>query len=230
MLIRHTLLLTLLLCGAAGAQADDGEKSRFRVGLTAGTLGIGPEISYRFSDYLGVRGNATFLSLSRSLDSNDITYDAKLKLQSGGAMLDIYPFKGGFRVSGGLRLNGNLARGVGQPNDGSGFAINGNEYTAAEIGTLRAETEIRNTAPSLTIGYGGGLSRGFVFGVEAGILFQGSVEVGKLSTSGLCAGTAPPQNCATLAGDLDAERRSVNEDISKYNVWPILQLSVGYRF
>ena len=230
MLIRHTLLLSLLLCGAAGAQAGDGEESKFKVGLTAGTLGIGPEISYRISDYLGVRGNATFLSVSRSLDSDDITYDAKLKLQSGGAMLDIYPFQGGFRVSGGLRLNGNQASGVGKPNDGLNFEINGNEYTAAQIGTLRAETEIRNVAPSLTLGYGGGISKGFTFGVEAGILFQGSVEVGKLSTSGLCAGTAPPANCATLAGDLDAERRSVNEDIRKYNVWPILQLSIGYRF
>jgi hypothetical protein len=33
-----------------------------------------------------------------------------------------------------------------------------------------------------------------------------------------------------LAGDLDAERQSVNEDIDGYKLYPILQLSVGYRF
>jgi hypothetical protein len=39
------------------------------VGITGGTLGIGPEIGWR-TENLGVRGSATFFSLSRGVDSD----------------------------------------------------------------------------------------------------------------------------------------------------------------
>lgn len=184
-------------------------------------------LSYRVSETIGVRANATFLSISRDIDSDDITYDANLDLQSGGVMLDVYPFGGGFRISGGARINGNEASGVAAPNNGS-FVIDGETYTAAEIGTLTAKTDIKNFAPALTVGYGGGLSRGLVFGIEAGVLFQGSVQVQPLTFTGTCAQT--PASCGTLAADLDAERVSVNEDLDDYKLYPILQFSIGYRF
>lgn len=216
--------------GATVAHAKDGDDARLKVGVTAGTLGIGPEVSYRLSERFGVRGNATFFSISHDIDSDDITYDGKVKLQSGGVMLDAYPFGGGFRVSGGLRINGNKARGIAKPNAGTSYTINGTTYSAVDIGTLRADTDIKNVAPALTLGYGGGLSSGLAFGIEAGALFQGSVKIKPLTFTGLCAGASPPPTCATLAADLDAERRSVNDDIDGYKVYPILQLSVGYRF
>lgn len=211
----------------AQIQEDD---ARFKVGVTGGTLGVGPEVSYRVSETIGVRGNATFFSISRDIDSDDITYDANLKLKSGGLMLDVYPFGGGFRISGGARINGNKASGVGSPNAGANFEIDGTTYTAEEIGTLTAETDIKNFAPTLTIGYGGGLSRGLVFGVEAGVLFQGSAQVKPLTFTGLCAQSSPPSSCSTLAADIEAERLSVNADLNDYKLYPILQLSIGYRF
>lgn len=223
-------LATVLAASATTAHAADDEQGRFKVGVTGGTLGVGPEVSYRISDNIGVRGNVTFLSVNTDIDSDDLTYDAKLKLQSGGAMLDVYPFGGGFRVSGGLRINGNEASAVATPNAGANYTIDGTSYTAAEIGTLTAVTDVKKIAPSLTLGYGGGLSSGLVFGVEVGALFQGAVNVQPLTFTGLCAGTSAPAGCATLAADLEAERLSVNEDIDGYKVYPILQLSVGYRF
>lgn len=164
------LLLTTV---TTAAHADDGDNARFKAGITAGTLGIGPEVSYRLSERLGVRGNVTFLSISRDIESDDITYDGKLELQSGGVMLDVYPFGGGFRVSGGLRINGDKARGIAIPNSGTSYTINDTVYSAADIGTLRADTDIKNVAPALTLGYGGGLSKGLVFGIEAGGTFPG---------------------------------------------------------
>ena len=85
-------------------------------------------------------------------------------------------------------------------------------------------------APALTLGYGGGMTRGLTFGVEAGVLFQGSVKVKPLTITGSCANSAPPAGCATLAADLETERLSVNDDIDGYKLYPILQVSVGYRF
>ena len=117
---------------ASPALADD--DARLSVGITGGTLGIGPEIGYRLSKNFGVRANASFLSISHNIDSDNITYDGKVKLQSGGAMVDVYPFGGGFRVSGGVRINGNKARGIGTPTGGT-FDINGTSYDATTLVT-----------------------------------------------------------------------------------------------
>lgn len=217
--------------GASEARAEDGDDSgRFRVGITGGTLGVGPEASYRISDTIGIRGDVTFLSLNADIDSDDLTYDANLKLQSGGVMVDIFPTGGGFRVSGGLRINGNRARATGVPNAGVNYVIDGVPYSASEIGTLNGETTVKRIAPALTIGYGGKVRRGFVLGVDAGVLFQGRVQIKPLTVTGLCAGSGAPPSCATLSADLEAERQSVNDDIKKYRFYPILQLSAGYRF
>lgn len=222
------VLLATGTMAATTAFAEE-ERARFSLGVTAGTLGVGPEVSYRISEHVGVRTNATFFSFSHDFDSDDIRYDAKLRLRSGGAMLDVYPLGGGFRMSGGVRVNGNRARGIGVPNDGTSYVIDGTTYTAAEIGTLHAETDINKFAPALTLGYGGGLSNGLTLGVEAGALFQGAVKVKPLTVTGLCADiTVGP--CSSLATDLEAERQSINEDIKDYKIYPILQVTLGYKF
>ena len=84
------------------------------VGVTAGSLGIGPEINWR-SDSFGVRGSATFFNLSRGVDSDGIEYDGDLKLRSFGGSLDFYPGGGGFRISGGARVSKNRVTLFAQP-------------------------------------------------------------------------------------------------------------------
>ena len=228
-MIRYLVAACALAC-ATSVQAQEADEGRFRIGVTGGTLGVGPEVGFRFSENVGVRGNLTFLSISRDIESDDITYDANLRLRSGGAMLDLFPFGGGFRISAGARINGNRVRGVAQPNAGSSFEIDDTVYTAQQIGTLTARTKINRVAPSLTLGYGGGLSRGVFFGIEAGALFQGSVRIQPLTITGVCASATPPTGCGTLTQDLEAERVSINDDIDGYKIYPILQLSLGYQF
>jgi hypothetical protein len=225
-----SLVSLVALAAASPAFAADGDSGRFTVGVTGGTLGIGPEISYRLTDNFGIRGNATFLSVSHDIDSDDINYDGKVKLKSGGVMLDVYPFGGGFRISGGARINKNKARGIGKPNNGT-YTINGVQYDANSFVTsVRADTDIKDFAPALTLGYGGGISSGFTFGVEAGALFQGRVKVKPLTITGQCATNPAQIGCSNIVADLEAERQSVNDDIDGYKVYPILQISLGYRF
>jgi hypothetical protein len=205
--------VAMLLCAPASAS----ETSGFSAGVTGGTLGIGPEVGYRFSDMFGVRANATFLNISRGFESDDIEYRGKVKLGSGGVMLDVYPFGGGFRVSGGARINGNKGRVRATPT--APVEINGTTYTPAQIGTLTGRAEVKDFAPALTLGYGGGLRSGFVFGVEAGALFQDKVRIKRFTSTGTVA-----------LPDLEAERLSIQDDVDDYKVYPILQLTLGYRF
>jgi hypothetical protein len=205
--------LTTVALASAPAFAE----STTTTSVTGGSLGIGPEIAWR-GDRIGIRGNATFLSFGHSLKSTGVRYDGTIKLGSAGAMLDLYPFGGGFRVSGGARYNANKARAVATPMQNA--SIGGQVFTPAQIGTLHGRAEVTDLAPALTLGYGSGPGRGFAWGVEGGALFQGRVRISTLTSS---TGLIPQAR-------LDAERDDLQHDVGKYKVYPIAQLSVGYRF
>lgn len=226
MLKPRALLLAMAgLCFvAAPAAAEDG---RIAAGITAGTLGIGPEIGYRFNRTLGARANATFLGFSFDVDTTDVDYDVDVDLQSAGLMLDIFPTGSGFRISVGGRYNGSTGDADGTPQDR--VRINGFVFQPAEIGQIRGDFTLDAFAPALTIGYGGTIRPGFVFSVEAGALFQGKIHVGRLRFE---EGTASEEIVAmpVVQARLASEREELQDELDQYQVYPILQFGLGWRF
>ncbi len=216
---RGSLTAAAALCFLAGGPAfGQSASGHFYGGITGGTLGVGPELGYRLSDHFGVRGNATFLSVSHGFDSGDLDYRGKVKLKSGGLMLDAFPFGGGFRISAGARLNGNNGRV--RANATQSRTVGNRTYTPAQIGTITGDAETKNFAPALTIGWAGHNQSGFIFGAEAGALFQGKVRIRNFRNStGLIS-----------AADLETERRDIQDDVDDYKVYPIAQITIGYRF
>lgn len=215
------LAAATLACAVQPALAQDGEGAA-SVGLTAGTLGIGPEVGYRVNRTVGIRANASLLSFGADFDSDDVAYRGDVDLKSGGIMLDLYPFGGGFRVSAGARINGNKGELKATP---TGTVDIGNgAYTAAQVGTITGKAEVKDFAPALTLGYGGGLRRGLAFTVEAGVLFQGAVRINEFASTGSLA------NDAAFRANLELERQSLQNDVDDYKVYPILQLGLKYRF
>jgi hypothetical protein len=208
------------LSAAAAARAGDGTLA---VGITAGTLGVGPELSLRPIEKLGVRASIDWLSFSRGVDVDDIEYDGDLGLLSVGAMLDWYPFDGGFRVSAGGRWNGNDIEMSARP--ANNVTIGGTTYTPAEIGRLTGTVEANPFAPVLTLGWGGDLSPGFTFGIEAGVMYQGSPEIKNLRARG-----GLLENDPGLLGDLQDEEKQIEDEVDSYQVWPVVQVMVLYRF
>jgi len=121
-----------------------------------------------------------------------------------------------------VRLNGNRVKATGKPN-ATTYTFNGVTYQVSDVGTVSTRTEIKDVAPTLTLGYGGGMGRGFAFGIDAGVMFQGRVRIQPIAYTG------PLQNAA-LAANLEAERQSLQKDIDDYKLYPILQIGLGYRF
>lgn len=66
-------------------------------------------------------------------DSDDIDYDGRVRLKSGGIMANVYPLGGGFRISGGVRFNDNGGRATATPSGGV-YEIGGKSYIAAQVG------------------------------------------------------------------------------------------------
>lgn len=185
--------------------------------VTGGTLGIGPELGIRGTN-LGVRSSATFLGFGLTVHSNDIKYDGDANLRSAGAALDLYPFGGGFRLSAGARYNRNRGKVTATPTRST--SIGGQTFTPAQIGTLTGRGDVKKFAPTLSLGYGSKPGRGFLWGLDAGAMFQGKVRVSQLVSS---TGMIPQSR-------LDAERADLQSDVSKYKVYPLAQVTVGWRF
>lgn len=195
-----------------------GEPSKASVGITAGSLGVGPEGSVTVRGDVAVRANATFLNVSRNFNSDDLTYGGRVKLGSIGFMLDYHVAGSGFVLSGGARINKNKIYATVTPADDIDFGSN--FYTPAQVGTLDTHADFKPIAPTFTVGYSGHLRKGVKLGIEAGAMFMGGARVKPITASG--GGIA--------AADLEAERQSLQSDVSKYKVYPVLQLSVGYHF
>jgi hypothetical protein len=196
---------------------------KLTVGVSGGTYGIGPELAYRVNSRLGVRVSGGFFNYSRAEDVDDIDYDAKLKLNSFGAALDLYPFGGGFRLSAGGRINHNKIGLLGTPS--SSVEIGDVTYTPAQVGTLSGTVKGKSFAPTLTLGYGGTVAPGFTLGFELGVLAQGAPQISQLHSTG---GTLS-SNPAFLA-ELEKERQNAAEDMDSFKLWPVIQLHVLYRF
>lgn len=204
---------------AAPAAAAEGSVA---VGVSAGTLGVGPELSFRFNEHVGVRLGGSFFDYEDDDELDDVEYEADLKLNSIGATLDWYPAGGGFRVSAGARINNNKIGLLGTPT--GTVEIGDVEYTPAEVGSLSGTIKTKSIAPVFSIGYGGKLAPGFTLGFELGVYMQGSPRLESLTASGTLG-----SNSAFLT-QLAEEERRIEEDADDYKLWPIIQLQLMYRF
>lgn len=195
---------------------------RLSLGVTGGTLGIGPEAGLRFNRTVGVRASAAFLDFSHEFDVDDIDYDGRVKLESYGAMVDIYPTGSGLRVSGGVRVDRNRVNVTAAPT--GNVTVGDISFTPEQIGTLRGHADADDVAPLVTIGYAGGLTRGIKFGVDGGVMFHGRPQVRELTADGSFAANPVFQE------ELAKERVKLSDDVDGYRIYPVLQFSIFYAF
>jgi hypothetical protein len=217
--IAGALMAAVAMFGAGGAAAADG--GNWSIGVSGGTLGISPEIGYRFNSHVGLRANGGFFDYERSDEVEGNEFDGTLKLNSFGAMADFYPFGGSFRISAGVRSNSNKIELVG---DDDSYEIGDFTFTSAEVGTLRGEADFKNMAPTASLGWGGTLARGFSFGFEIGLMMQGAPRLSLTSTGGT------QSSNGAFQAELAQERAEMEEDIEDYKFWPVIQLHFKYRF
>lgn len=193
----------------------------FGIGPTIGTLGAGLEGSLRAGPYLGLRLDGSALSFGADRTISGVPYKFDAKLRSGGPVLDFYPFGGGFRLSGGVRIDGNKADVTSTPT--SSIQVGSNTYTPAELGTLSGDVEYKRVAPYLGLGYGGRVTSWLELGIDAGVLYQGRPKV-SLGATGAFA------NNPMLQADLDQQRAAIQSKINWTEWYPVLMLSALFRF
>jgi len=184
-----------------------------------GTMGIGADVSVALTDEVSIRGGANFQLYSPEIDLSDVTYTLDLPSPSLGAILDVHPGGGGFRISVGaiylasdLEVDGVLSEAV---------DIGDSTYAPADVGTLQGILITNSLAPYVGIGVGNAAHGASGFFLDVGAAFHGTPEV-DLSATG------PIATDAEFQVELERETADIEDDVEGFKVYPVL--SLGFRF
>jgi hypothetical protein len=175
-----TVFAALSLFWPALADAQSSKETPVNAAWSAGfmisTLGPGLQISYRVYDWAVVRVEGSYVSVP--------TDGLTLSLQSAGAMLDLHPFKTGFRVSGGLRYFEYDIHGIVTVNEGGdGGASTPNRFRVEATNSNKA-------APYAGLGFDTSHFSGGAYelrlGLDFGVIYSGkpSASVANLDNPG----------------------------------------------
>jgi hypothetical protein len=215
-----TLAPLLFLPGISSADTS--------IGLRAGTLGLGAEISFAVSQRVALRvGADRYTPKTVTLTQEDIDYDAQAKLRSASLLVDWFPFANNFRVSLGVMSNKNKVTATGKPDANGQYTINGVTINASDVGSLEGDVTFKKTVPYLGIGYGRPIKAGLSFISDLGVMFQG---VPTATLTATCSATASPGNCAILQNAVAGEQPTVQDNVNKFKYYPVVSVGLAYTF
>jgi hypothetical protein len=216
---KFILLGALFTAFPFSAQAGSG--ASVDVDVHASTLGFGAGFAFPVTENVSARLNLNKFTYDFQTTSDQIDYDATLKLESVAALVDWHMFSGITHLTAGLIYNNNGFDMDATPT-GGGFTINGTFYPAGTIDSLNANVAFNKVAPYFGFGWSGRASKtGFSFKSDIGVMFQGSPK-STLTVTGAAASAA--------AADVAAAQASLDADMKDFNIYPVISLGLGYAF
>ncbi len=196
------------------------------VGVTGkvGTTGLGGDVTVPLvSNWLNLRGGYNFGELSGSLTEGDIAYQADLHLESVPILLDLHPFHGGFRITGGVFYNRNEID-LSSVVDASTIGGFGSGFGTTTVNANVGWSE--EFAPYLGIGWGNAADDNTLdlpiavgFSLDIGAFYQGSPGVVLTESTG-----------TVSAPDLAIEAAQIEDDLSDLKFFPVITVGIHIRF
>jgi hypothetical protein len=218
----------LLVVSASAFSQDTSVLSRVAPaleGLTpyavGGTAGYGLGLMKHVSPAWTVRGEWLGATWRDTATSGDLRFSGDANARGGGLFADYRPYRGNFRVVGGVTLRGSSATLLAEPAAGN-FVINGTEYAAAGE-SIKMKMKYPSTMPYLGLGWGyspygyKGLSIGVDFGFSFG------KPTGSMTFSSGLSGQAGAANIA-------AEQAKFARELDKVSYFPSMKVGVAYAF
>ncbi len=189
------------------------------VGIKAGTLGGGVEVTIRMTEKLNFRVGGNKFSHDETATEDDIEYDMEIDLASAAALLDYHPFGGGFRLTAGALFNGNEINI--KSTTAASYDIGGTIYNA-QPGDVTGVIDFKSVAPYASLGWGNAVGKdsNFSFSCELGVVFQGKPKVDL--TTNVALGVAQ--------AEVEQEERNLQESLDKYEYYPVASLGISYHF
>jgi hypothetical protein len=204
----------------AAALAPQPAKAQLFGGANVGTLGVGADLGFHITDFVGVRATGSYLQFDISRSLGGVNYDLDLNFVSAGGVIDFYPLAllplgDGLRLSAGMRWNGNEVDF--STSTSTAVQIGGTTYA---VGTrLDGNIEFGEVAGYAGIGYVFTPAPFIRVALDAGVLLQGAPNV-----------TLRTTNPLVSAADLRAEEAQIEDDLKFLRYYPVITLSGFIRF
>jgi hypothetical protein len=230
----------------APAASEGGPFSGLGVGVKLGLAGIGFDVATPLvPTRLNLRGGATFFSYNLSETTGDnLVANGTLTLRNSGIMVDWFPFRGSFRLSGGATVYNNKGfSGSLDVPSGSSFTLGSDKYFATGTGGLVGTGVFKlggDAGGRVSFGWGNLVPKQghrFSFDTELGIEFVSKPTVALGFTGLVCpsaqgANCESPENAATYTpflSDVTAEQSKLQTDVNFLSFYPIVSVGVGWR-
>jgi hypothetical protein len=208
-----------------------------------GIGGIGFDLATRLSSKFNLRAGADFFSYGTSFEEQGANVTADLRLRSGHASLDWFPFGGRFRLSPLIVFgNNNRVLATALVPSGSTITLNGQDYISSVTDPLHGNgsVDFRKVSPGFSLGFGNILPRTkshFSVPVEAGFYYVGQPGL-KVTFSGSACDPTPPASvgCQSVDQDPDFQQNLQafiarnNNNLSYASFFPIFSIGIGYKF
>jgi hypothetical protein len=207
------LLLPLLAAGTARA----GE-----LYVPLGMPGIGVGYAHPLNDSVAVRADfMTLGSRGRATVEDGISYQGRYKLQRTALLLDLFPFAGSFRLTGGAVLS-NYKVNLDASGAGGSLTIGNTTYATTAADGLKVDIKFPDTTPYVGIGWGHQPGSGWRWSFDIG------AAVGRAKLTATPRGALASQ--PGIQADIDKELAELREGVGRVRAIPQLSVGVGYSF
>jgi len=220
-----SLVSLVFLCTPPMVHAEEGEG--LGIGVKAGTLGLGVELSTSLLQNTRLRGGFNYLTYSFDSTISDINYEFEPEFNSFSLAFDWHPFGNSFFLSGGAYFNNNTITVEGSVDDGLIPGQISRYLPLTNLVTISGDVEFQPVAPYAGIGWRSNNSeQGWGVALDLGVLFQGSPDVTNLQVNA-------PVNVNTNAEVqkfLKEQEEEIEDDLSAFQFYPVVSLMLTYNF
>lgn len=201
------------------------EPSRFAVGIGGGTLGGSVFGNLLVEPRFVVHGQGSFLNFDQDFSSASANYKGAFKSNVGLATAEFHPIANPLFIGAGAVFGERRVDVTGTPSSAATIRLNGVTYTAAQLVSVKGTADYGGAAPVVDIGWDNSLhgARQIGFRVWAGALIASDPKVA-LTASG------PLASDPSVQSNLRAEEASLRSDAKDFNVYPVVEAGLTYRF
>lgn len=215
-LVQRTLrVFVVTIVGALAVPAA--HAGRTGVDFHLGTLGLGLGIDAQISPHTGMRFGFNRFKTSSDWEEDDLDYEAGIDFDSLHGLLDWHPFGGRFRLTGGVMATDHRIEAAADVEDGDEIG----DGEAQQDGRLEAAVEFDELAPYIGTGWDWRFDRSNLeMTLDLGVLARGNPDVELRETS----------DTGASQQDLNEAEDEIEDEWSDFNIYPVVQFGLLYRF
>lgn len=200
-------------------------KKPFSVGVNAGLLGVGINLSLPLDNDLSFRLNLNKFTYNLNKKYKKVDFSGDLNIFNLGALVDYFPSNNFFRFTAGAYLNKNKITAVSQFTKTITVKIYNTKQKFTDHVVIDSEAKFDNISPYFGLGFGHKIEKkGWNTTFDMGVLYQGLPTLTYNTT------TNYELTKQRVERDIEKEKKRVEKFAKKYRFYPVVSVGISYSF